>query len=149
MINFVTFGKKPDVAERIWRLSESLLFCYLSAPLNLYALKILVDLLWFTENYRRPAKDVPLSPSCYSFRANSFGKPNLAPLRNSAIRHLVWRVCLHKFCFAFISVFLTSLQDFADMTKSKVVERIKPDQEKSKGSAINEETTTSKGKIQP
>uniref|UniRef100_M1DE01 Uncharacterized protein n=1 Tax=Solanum tuberosum TaxID=4113 RepID=M1DE01_SOLTU len=32
------------------------------------------------------------------------------------------------------------------MTKSKVVERIKPAQEKSKGSAINEETTTLKGK---
>ncbi|XP_049371127.1 uncharacterized protein LOC125836084 [Solanum verrucosum] len=36
--------------------------------------------------------------------------------------------------------------DTNDMTKSNAVERIKPAQEKSKGSAINEETTTSKGK---
>jgi len=43
-------------------------------------------------------------------------------------------------------VSLTSVRDFADMTKSKVVERITPAQEKSKAIAIKEDAVTSKGK---
>ncbi|KAG5631594.1 hypothetical protein H5410_003311, partial [Solanum commersonii] len=50
---------------------------------------------------------------------NSFGEPDLARLRNSAIRHLVWKVCLHKLHFVLFKFFKFCLQDFADMTRSK------------------------------
>uniref|UniRef100_M1DXN4 Uncharacterized protein n=1 Tax=Solanum tuberosum TaxID=4113 RepID=M1DXN4_SOLTU len=102
MIDSVTFDEKLDVVKSTRRLVEWLFFRPLFGPLNLYALELSAGLSLFTEIYRRHAEWFPPSPTCCSFRANSFGELDLARPRNSAIRPLVWRVCLKLFCCAFV-----------------------------------------------